>query len=135
VDVVLDASATLSWLFDDERDDRSRAMLDQLRSARAFVPALWRWEVQNALLISERQSRLAAEEAQRMLEDLQSLRIEIEAVRNEMLGAEIALARRFSLTAYDAAYLDLAIRRDAPLMTRDAKLADAAKQMGLLWTP
>jgi predicted nucleic acid-binding protein len=134
VDVVLDASATLSWLFDDERDDRSRAMLDQLRSARAFVPALWRWEVQNALLISERRT-LAAEDAQRMLEDLQSLRIEIEAVRNEMLGAEIALARRFSLTAYDAAYLDLAIRRDAPLMTRDAKLADAAKQMGLLWTP
>lgn len=134
MDVVLDASATLSWLFDDERDDRSRAMLDQLRSARAFVPALWRWEVQNALLISERRT-LAAEDAQRMLEDLQSLRIEIEAVRNEMLGAEIALARRFSLTAYDAAYLDLAIRRDAPLMTRDAKLADAAKQMGLLWTP
>lgn len=133
--VVVDASAALSWLLADERDGAAVAMLETLVEAGGFAPALWRWEVQNALLSAERRKRIGAEDLRLMLEEIEGLRLEIDGRADLEMGIELTLARRFSITAYDAAYLELAIRKNLKLMTRDAKLADAAAQMGLLWQP
>lgn len=133
--VVIDASAALSWLLADERDGAAVAMLETLVEAGGFAPALWRWEVQNALLLAERRKRIGSEDVRLMLEEIEGLRLEIDGRADLEMGIELTLARRFSITAYDAAYLELAIRKNLKLMTRDAKLADAAAQMGLLWQP
>jgi predicted nucleic acid-binding protein len=52
-----------------------------------------------------------------------------------VLGAELTLARRFAISAYDAAYLELAFRKNLSLMTRDKRLGEAASNLGLLWKP
>lgn len=131
---MVDASATLSWLLADERDNVAIGMLQAIVVSRAFVPALWRWEVQSGLLSAERRKRITPDDAASMIEDLVGLDIEIDTAERLEMGAELTLARKFSLSAYDASYLDLAIRKNLKLMTRDEKLANAADQMGLLWT-
>lgn len=110
-------------------------MLEAIVASRAFVPALWRWEIQNGLLWAERRKRITGDDLTCMLDELDGLDIEVDVVERLQLGAELTFSRKFSLTAYDAAYLELAIRRNVKLMTRDTKLADAATQMGLLWEP
>jgi predicted nucleic acid-binding protein len=133
--IVIDVSAALSWLFADERDDVSAAMLKCVVGTPTLVPALWRWEMQNALLMAERRGRIAVEDTGRILQELEALGIEVDSPQGLDACAGLTLARNFSLTAYDAAYLELAIRRNAKLMTRDGPLAQAAEQMGILWTP
>lgn len=133
--IVIDVSAALSWLFEDERDELSADMLQCVVRTPTFVPALWRWEMQNALLMAEGRGRVAPEDIACMLQELEALGIEVDARDAIDAPAELTLARKFSLTAYDAAYLELAFRRSAKLMTRDGSLARAAEQMGLLWTP
>jgi predicted nucleic acid-binding protein len=132
----LDASATLSWLLADERDEAALAMLHAVSTRGALVPVLWRAELQNALVTAERKNRLAPDQSAAMLDDLACLPIEFDPRPPPLdFVTEVALARRFELSAYDATYLELAFRRGAPLLTRDAALASAASALGLLWSP
>lgn len=132
--LVPDASAVLSWLLSDERDDRALAMLKGIGDQRLLVPAIWRSELQNALLAAERRSRISPEDCNVLLRDAEALGIESDT-RNagQDLCSEVVIARKFDLSAYDAAYLELALRRGAKLMTRDEHLARAAASLGLLW--
>ena len=133
---VLDASATLSWLLDDERDDLAVTALRALRRSTAIVPSLWRWEIQNALLVAERRGRIEIELVNTLLADLDRLPIVIaEPPTNSLAGGEVPFARRYDVSAYDAAYLELSFRTGLPLMTRDGKLSAAASDLGLLWSP
>ena len=134
--LVLDASATLSWLFDDEFDGVAHSMLVAVSESTAVVPMLWRWEIQNSLIAAEQRERLTSDQRAEMLRDLQALPIAADVrPAAEDLNAEMALARRYELSAYDAAYLELSFRKGFPILTRDAGLVRAAKDLGLLWTP
>jgi predicted nucleic acid-binding protein len=134
--VVLDVSATLSWLLDDERDDLAIAMANAVVAEGAIVPGLWRLELRNALLTAERRRRLTQREVSDVLNDLQKMPIEIAASPTPADGeAELTLARTYGLSLYDAAYLDVAVRRAVPLMTRDELLAAAADDLKLRWHP
>ncbi len=134
--VVLDVSATLSWLIDDERDTLAIAMANAVVTEGAIVPSLWRLELRNALLTAERRGRLTQPEIADLLNDLRDMPIEI-AANSAPAGdeAELTLARTHGLSLYDAAYLDLAVRLKAPLMTRDHLLATAAGDLQLRWHP
>lgn len=137
--LVLDASATLAWIF--ERADPGQAALaDQLLGDLAhepvWVPGLWYLEVANALLIAER--RGVAKEAQvtDYLQRLSRLPIHSDDVTvSSRQEAIISLGRRLRLTAYDATYLELALRKGARLATFDVKLASAMQEVGgeLYW--
>ena len=129
-DLVLDASATLAWCFDDERTAESNALLDRLAVATALVPAIWHVELANALLAAERRRRITAEEIEHVYRLLNRLTIETD---DPVLTPAplLALARAHRLTAYDAAYLDLTLRRHLPLATRDAALCRAAETVGV----
>ena len=108
-------------------------MLGRL-SARSvlWVPALWWYELANALTMAQRQRRLAAAEAIRALELYRTLPIETDGhLDADAAGRWLTLAREGGLSAYDAAYLDLAQRRGLRLATLDRKLARAARQMGV----
>jgi predicted nucleic acid-binding protein len=134
--VVLDVSATLSWLIDDERDTLAIAMANAVVTEGAIVPRLWRLELRSALLTAERRGRLTQPEIADLLNDLRDMPIAI-AANSAPAGdeEELALARTYGLSLYDAAYLDLAVRLKAFLMTRDELLATAAGDLQLRWHP
>jgi predicted nucleic acid-binding protein len=119
----------------DEADDLAAEMARVIRRGGGWVPALFRWEVQNALLLAVRRGRIAAESVDAQLADLDHLKIFVDGIGVTLPFAQgIDLARRFGVTAYDACYLELAVRRGKPLMTRDARLASAARELGALWS-
>lgn len=126
---VLDASVTASWCFPDETAPASDAAMDRLPQDHAAVPALWWFEVRNILIVNERRGRIEPADSDMFLNDLARLPIRIERDPDKRLV--VALARKHRLTAYDAAYLDLAIRLTAPMATLDRALADAALAEGL----
>ena len=126
---VLDASVTASWCFEDEVVPVADAAMNRLPEDHAVVPALWWFEIRNILVVNERRGRIESADSEVFLNDLARLPIRIEIDPNERLV--VALARKHRLTAYDAAYLDLAVRLTAPMATLDRALAVAARAEGL----
>ena len=134
--MVLDASTAISWFFADERDEESVAMARAIAENGAIVPALFRWEVQNAFMMAARRKKMSLDDVAMHLESLDDLDLQVDDFSLKApLTAGLGLANRFGLTAYDAAYLELAVRRSLPLMTRDKRLRNAATEMRLLWNP
>ncbi len=126
-DFVLDASATLAFVFPDERDANAVALARSLRTRHACAPTIWRWEVENAIITAERGGRLTSERATALLEDVAALPVDLREPRAGYLPP----ARRFKLSVYDALYLELAARLRIPLISRDRALRSAAKRLGL----
>ncbi|MDQ2680266.1 MAG: type II toxin-antitoxin system VapC family toxin [Candidatus Eremiobacteraeota bacterium] len=124
----------MSWLFEDERDDVSVAMAVEVRERGAAVPVLFRWETQSALIASVRQKRISYEQAVTHLHSFDKLHLRPdEFIANASFSTGFDLARRFALTPYDAAYIELSLRTSLPLMTRDKKLASVAAELNFLW--
>lgn len=129
---VLDTSVAASWFFEDEGGEYSSTVLESLNSAKAFVPSLWPLEIANVLVIAERRGRCSEAEAARFIELLDNLPITIdEDTAHRAMHATYQLAREYGLTAYDASYMELAMRLGAPLATMDRQLADAAQKAGV----
>jgi predicted nucleic acid-binding protein len=129
---VLDASIALGWCFADEATPATDALLDRLADEEAVAPALWRIEVANALAMAERRGRLSVAGLTRSVGLLQRLAVAIDLEGSERAFRELLdLARSERLTAYDAAYLELALRLGLPLASKDARLRTAAAGLGL----
>jgi predicted nucleic acid-binding protein len=130
VSLVLDASLTLSWYFEDERTPASDIILDQVVQGGALVPALWRLEVANGLQMAIRRRRIAAEFRDRALGHLGALAITRDPETDTYAWSEsLRLADCFGLTIYDATYLELAQRRGMPLATLDVALHGAGRAL------
>jgi predicted nucleic acid-binding protein len=129
---VLDSSVTLAWLFEDELDAYAEGVEDALASADAVVPSLWPLEAGNALLMGERRKRATEAKVTQFIALLQSLPITVDQETTLKAWSDVlSLARRHELTTYDAAYLELAVRRGLPLATRDDRLKRAGKTLGV----
>jgi predicted nucleic acid-binding protein len=133
--LILDASVALAWVLD-RKDPAEAALagkaLDMVRAAGAMVPALWFPEVANAILLAERQRVITAQDSANYLSGLSIWEIVQDPVPPALSQAQvIQLGRIYKLTAYDATYLELAMRRAATLATFDGKLADAARAAGV----
>ncbi len=124
--LVLDASVVLAWALPDERSPVATVALERTADEDAVVPALWWFEVRNALIASERRRRLDQGATATFLQRLARLPVQIDRSPDE--AALLALARRHRLTVYDAAYLELAVRVGATLATGDTALAEAARR-------
>jgi len=131
--LVIDASVTVSWCFEDEKTPYTEWLLNRMaEGAEAVVPSLWPFETVNALLQAERRKRLTAAQATLFLEQLQSFNIVVDSALIPRVFSQVFLeARQQDLTAYDAAYLELALRRGLPLATLDEQLTKAAKDLGI----
>lgn len=126
--LVLDASSTLAWVYEDETTQAIRDVFDVVIESGAWVPALWRLEVANFLEISIRRGRHDAAFRDTTLADLSRLPIRLDPETNEHAwDTTLRLASRHKLTLYDAAYLELAQRRNLPLATLDQDLRGAAR--------
>ncbi len=125
---VLDTSITLAWCFEDEQTTQVMALLDRLVEQGAHAPSLWPIETLNGLLTAERRGRIDQAVRERLAGFLRDLPIAIDGETASRIWSDTALlAARHRLTATDAAYLELALRRRVPLATTDRALADAAR--------
>lgn len=123
---------TLAWLIDDEHSDQAERIRDELIRVGGLAPSGWPVEVANGLLVAERRRRIHPERSASVLGELRTLPIQVARPPDEaIVDATLAVARYYNLTAYDAAYLELAIRERAPLATLDDRLAAAARQAGI----
>ncbi|MFZ5708927.1 MAG: type II toxin-antitoxin system VapC family toxin [Pseudomonadota bacterium] len=125
-DLVVDCSVILAYLYPDEAlTDRERQLLE---TSTLTAPDLIGYEVANSIAMSARKGRLQAGRDGQLVQTFLSLSIETRPCGP--LDALLELARRHGLTAYDAAYLELALRRGVPLLTRGRALAAAASAAG-----
>jgi predicted nucleic acid-binding protein len=137
VKFVLDASVALSWLLGDAKAaDRklAQSVLDALKhpAALAVVPVTWGLEVANVLARGEAKAVLTEAQSEAFLEMLAAAPIEADdATYSQSLADTLHLARRYRLSAYDASYLELALRAGLPLATLDEALAGAARKAGV----
>jgi predicted nucleic acid-binding protein len=129
---VLDASATLAWCFEDETTAPALSMLERLRDQEALVPPLWLLELANGLVVAERRGRITRAESTRFLGLVGELPIRIDQTSTlDLASSVMELAREYELSAYDAAYLELALRLGRPLATLDERLRSAADRAGV----
>lgn len=132
--LVLDASMTLAWIFKRTKIEETNCAdqaLSAIKQSIALVPSLWHTEIANALLVGERRNIITEAQIIDYLNRLSRLPIITDdtSVANRR-DQVIALAREHKLSAYDATYLDLALRMNAQLATFDAKLAEAMRRAG-----
>lgn len=127
---VLDASAVLVLLLDDEPEGPVTPLLEAFSSFDPIVPMLWDYEVANALMAARRRGRISAPDVTRSLQSVSSMGCtrDTQVIHPSVLASAAAA---HDVTAYDAAYLLLAIRRGAPLATVDRQLARAAAAAGV----
>ena len=132
---VLDASVALLWLVPQTNPagvDYAEATLTSLKELQAIVPALLALEVANVIAKVESKSIVTEADSQRFISLLGQLNIVTDqATATHALGDTLNLARRYKLSAYDAAYLELALRTGLPLATLDSDLAKAATTAGV----
>jgi predicted nucleic acid-binding protein len=130
---VVDASVVLTWCFPDENSPYATRVATMFGDGdSAVVPSFWPHEVLNALLVGEKRKRISHALIQTFLTDLAILPVELESVNTEDVFRRVQdLSRRHGLTAYDAAYLDLAATTGLPLATLDEALLRACKQVGI----
>jgi predicted nucleic acid-binding protein len=123
----------MGWCFKDEATTATDVLLDRLAEETAIVPSLWHLELANVLTLSERKGRITAARISEFIALLDTLSINVdEGTPFRALGAILNVARTEHLTAYDAAYLELAMRLGVPLATKDNELRKAAKRLGVI---
>jgi predicted nucleic acid-binding protein len=129
---VLDGSVTLAWLFLDEQDPYADAIVAKLPNLEMLVPRLWHLEIANVLVVSERRKRCSQADTTQWLTYLAGLPIVVDASTEARAWSDtVSLARQHALTAYDAAYLEIAVRAGVPIATLDAPLKAAAHAVGV----
>ncbi len=125
---VVDPSVALAWLLPDETNARADAVRVAVENgADAWIPAHWWLEIGNGLLMAERRGRITANLVAQALSLVNALPFEEDEETAEQIPVRtFTLARKYDLTIYDAAYLELAQRRGAMLATFDGQLLKAA---------
>ena len=133
MECVLECSLALAWALPDEMTKRADRFMARISPKSVlWVPALWWYEMSNALLMAERRRRLAEVDKVRLIElyGMLAIRTDAELDTNAVMRFD-RLAREHALSAYDAAYLELAQRRALGLATLDRRLMAAARRAGI----
>ena len=130
---VVDVSACMPWCCEDEATALSEELLQRAADRHPLhVPSLWPWEMMNAVSVAVRRKRISPEKAASFLELLSNFDFQIADAPGVADMPRLSdLAARHQLTAYDAAYLDLAQRLALPIATQDDALRKAATAEGV----
>jgi predicted nucleic acid-binding protein len=130
--LVVDASMTVAWLFSNERSETPQTILRRVATEGALVPSLWRLEIANVLRNAVRRKRCDMGYATRCLQRLDRLQIIVDPETDmQAWGRTRQLSIEHDLSVYDAAYLELAVRRRRPLASCAAALIKAGRKSGL----
>jgi predicted nucleic acid-binding protein len=134
---VADASVAIAWVHPSQATATTQALLAGLADGAIFeVPSLWPIEVANVLLVLRRRGRLTERERKLAADRLRQLPHIVDGDTSGLAFDSLSnLAAKYRLSVYDAAYLELAIRRGLPLATKDGQLAAAAGKARVnVWT-
>lgn len=127
---VLDNSVVSGWYLKNQATPYTAAIAERLLDDRAWAPAVWELELANVLRTACMRQRMVAQQAQQVLARIAQLPVDVD--RQAVPPSELlALAIRFGLSSYDAAYLELALRRQLRLATQDDALRAAALASGV----
>lgn len=129
--LVVDASVTLPWFLEDERSRFSDTLLEAINRIEYWAPVIWCLEMPNALLAAERKRRIDRARRLEAIDQASRLGIRIDPTLPDMKAIS-ALAERHGLSAYDASYLELALRQGFDLATLERGLAEAAAGEGVV---
>ena len=127
---VIDNSVVSGWYLESQATPYTEAIAERLREDRAVVPALWELQLTNVLRTACLRRRMTAEKAHQVLARVANLPIAANRVGSP-LDELLALALRFGMSSYDAAYLELALRREVPVATVDLAVRGAATASGV----
>ena len=130
---VIDSSIALAWALPDETSKEADVVLDRILAGNIFwVPALWWYEMANALLMAQRRKRLTEADRMRLIELYRRLPIQTDMMLDSDIMVRFhSLAIEYNLSAYDTAYLELAQRKGLGLATVDRHLRSAAQKAGV----
>ncbi len=132
---VIDCSVTMAWCFEDESNDYTDRILENIKGATVIVPTIWPLEVANVLLQAQKHKRITEIQATSFIDAILTLPIVIDpSTTSRAMHSIFVLASQTNLTIYDAAYLELAVREKIPLLTLDKGLIRAAKHLDVLVT-
>ena len=126
---VIDASVTMPWFFPDEATTFTEELLDSLGNQELWVPTLWVLECTNVLQSAQRRRRIDATRRAEVAGQLSELPVRLDPQMPDFVGLD-RLASTHGLSAYDAAYLELALRRSLVLVSLDDRLIAAARGLG-----
>ncbi|HEY2976629.1 MAG TPA: type II toxin-antitoxin system VapC family toxin [Burkholderiaceae bacterium] len=132
--VVLDASFVLRYVLHTNAPRPHPDGLGALRHAELVVPALWNAEIANALIQAERRGAATPAKVGQALSVINALNPSIDTHPVDVTR-NVELARAYGLSAYDALYLELALRRKAALATYDDDMIAAAPTAGIRLYP
>ncbi len=131
---VLDNSVTMRWFFNSGSHPYADSVLRSMTvlGDEAIVPVLWLYEVSAVLARAQIKDGIDAKEVTDFLDDLEALPVAIDGESADYIFSDVhRLALTYRLTSYDAAYLELALRRNLPLATLDAELITAWASAGV----
>ena len=126
---VVDCSVAAAWVLADESSEAADSILERVVDEGGLAPSLWWAEIRNSLVTAERRRRIAPADTEHALATLDRLAIDLDHTPGSAMV--LRLAQDHALTAYDAIYLELALRRSRALATLDRKLAAAARSAGI----
>ena len=122
--IVVDNSVVLCWCLADESDPLADKAMQRVVNDGAVVPGIWWYELRNALVVNERRGRIDTADTIAILADLREMAIAIDRDHDD--GVLFSLARQHGLSVYDAAYVEVALRRGMPMASLDRQLRQAA---------
>ena len=130
---VIDSSVGFAWVHPNQATPETDKLLEEVEAgATVVIPALWFVEMANSLLVLQRRKKLTKEERKAALETLSGMNFAVdEEAAKAAFQKTSELAEKYDLTVYDATYLEVALRRNLPLASRDAALISAAKKCGI----
>ena len=131
--LVVDASVAIGWVHPAQATKETAAALEAVEGGAVLeVPALWPLEVANALTVLVRRKKLTETDRQTALGWLRGLPVRTDQEMASLAFTTLSeLASAYRLSIYDAAYLELAMRRGLPLATLDQRLRNAAAAVGV----
>lgn len=129
--IVVDASIAIAWLYPEQYPNAVKDAFSLVTRGGGVVPSLWKLEVANVLRNAVRRKQCDERFATLSLRDLSRLAIVVDEETDLYAWTDTrALSAKYDLTVYDAAYLELALRRELALATCDRELAKAARRAG-----
>lgn len=118
-DFILDNSVAMRWLLEsNKKSDQSYAedVLNSFTDSDAVVPNLWHLEAANVLIMAEKNGELSTSDVERFISQLENLPIHVDPLTShQAFNRILILAKTYKLSSYDAAYLELAIRKGLPI--------------------
>ena len=119
---ILDCSVYMSWCLNEKTVKTSSKILKSIIKNEIIVPGLWAYEVINILTISVRRNKLTVAETYSLINDIQLLPIEFDKPTTENLSNIFNIANEHNLSAYDAAYIELALRTNTQIASFDKEV-------------